>query len=1041
MNNLKRVLSLGLAGTMLTGMMMVGASAANKEFTDADEITHVEAVNSMAALGVIAGKDTGAFDPDGTVTRAEMAKIICVMLSGGEDPTLGTKTVPTYSDIKGHWAESYIEYCSSIGIIAGQGDGTFGPDATVTGSAAAKMFMVALGYDSDVFGFTGIDWSINVNREASNAKLYDEIKGVDVSAGLSRDNAAQMAYNALDAKVMNKTYDKVQSNGEISYNYELSTTESFLNKYFDAHTFIGTYTGNYDSGASSNKGEVAVYGKLDNATAESPKTVATFPSDMDITNIGEEVKIIFKDGKGGSANKPDKKDTIYGVFNTGTTTVYEVTKADIQDAESTTKIKFGGVKYDIDTANGVEVVVNYITDAPTTYTNAATLQSSVLKFQSVDTIKFVTNEDGKINAAYITEYYAGKVSGVTSSKVTISGVGAIEIEDNDIYEGIAKDDVVAYTRFYDTNKDDAFFTVTKTESVEGELTGYKQDGGLYVNVVVDGTTYKIEGKPAAIANLTDDAITAPASGNIGDTVRVFLVNGMAVAVQSIDQTGGKYAMITERSATGTLGSTMDPIKVSVLLPDGTEQTLNLHKDSLKSPGNAVTLGDVPAGTLVEYSSISNGTIKLKSVAGQVANSGAATPITATDAAGTPGNARVWDKTAKTLTYSAKLTAVASSDAALFILVDKNANGTWDAGEDFFAYNMRGVGNINNTATNGVKVAYYLKDGQAVAAYMVLTAKPGSSTADTLYGIVTGYNGTRTLNDDTYYQYTVAVGRDEDVVVNVDDASTLAAGDLVMFDEATDTKYTGNDGVKNSTGDITHLVTATGVAQAKSDIVAVKDYNESNRLLTYYTDLARPSVTGEFTGTMASITVDKDVKIVYVNAKDNEAGEEVGVGAFDASTGYANAVFHTDDDGIVDAILVETSGKANLDKYGSGKNAATTNFGSTTSYAMTGAAKATIKGAEVTVTANDATVLAGNSTSFTVTVATPAAGAAGIEAGTITVALANLGSATVNTTTGTNCSASLAGTTLTITIDTAATATSGTFVVSGTPTASVTASAS
>lgn len=571
-------------------------------------------------------------------------------------------------------------------------------------------------------------------------------------------------------------------------------------------------------------------------------------------------------------------------------------------------------------------MVNYITDAPTTYTNAATLQSSVLKFQSVDTIKFVTNEDGKINAAYITEYYAGKVSGVTSSKVTISGVGAIEIEDNDIFEGIAKDDVVAYTRFYDTNKDDAFFTVTKTESVEGELTGYKQDGGLYVNVVVDGTTYKIEGKPAAIANLTDDAITTPASGNIGDTVRVFLVNGMAVAVQSIDQTGGKYAMITEVSATGTLGSTMDPIKVSVLLPDGTEQTLNIHKDSVKNGASAaVARGDVPAGTLVEYSSISNGTIKLKSVAGQVANSGATAAITATDAA---GNARAWDKTAKTLTYATTSTAVASSDAALFILVDKNANGTWDAGEDFFAYNMRGVGNINNTATNGVKVAYYLKDGQAVAAYMVLTAKPGSSTADTLYGIVTGYNGTRTLNDDTYYQYTVAVGRDEDVVVNVDDASTLAAGDLIMFDEATDTKYTGNDGTKNSTGDITHLVTATGTPEAKSDIIAVKDYNESNRLLTYYTDLARPSVTGEFTGTMASITVDKDVKIVYVNAKDNEAGEEVGVGAFDASTGYANAVFHTDDDGIVDAILVETSGKANLDKYGSGKNAATTNFGGT-----------------------------------------------------------------------------------------------------------------
>ena len=953
MNNLKRVLSLGLAGTMLTGMMMVGASAANKEFTDADEITHVEAVNSMAALGVIAGKDTGAFDPDGTVTRAEMAKIICVMLSGGEDPTLGTKTTPTYTDIKGHWAESYIEYCSSIGIIAGQGDGTFGPDSTVTGSAAAKMFMVALGYDSDVFGFTGMDWSINVNREASSAKLYDEIKSVDVSAGLSRDNAAQMAYNALDAKVMNKTYDKVQSNGEISYNYELSTTESFLNKYFDAHTFIGTYTGNYDSGASSNKGEVAVYGKLDNATAESPKSVATFPSDMSITNIGEEVKIIFKDGKGGSANKPDKKDTIYGVFNTGSTTVYDVLKTDIQDSESSTKIKFGGVKYDIDTTDGVDVVTNYITDSPVNYTSASALQS-LIKKQEVDAIKFVTNEDGKINAAYITEVFYGKVSGVTSSKVTISGVGAIELEDNDVYEGIAKDDVVSYTKFYDTNKDDATFTVTKTESVEGELTGFKLDSGNYVNVVVDGTTYKVESKPTSLANLTDDAITAPADGNIGDTVRVFLVGGMAVAIQSIDQVGGKYALITE-VGDGTATSTMDPLKVAVLLPDGTKQTLNVHKDSTTDAASTkiVTKTELPAKSLVEYSSISNGSIKIKSVAGSVANSDDATALTATDAA---GQAKVWNKTTKTLTYSGTSTAVASSDAAAFVHSAANS--------EFYAYSLRGLGNINNTASTGVKVAYYMKDGQIVATYMELGSKPGTNSADTLYGIVTGYVGTRTIDDDTFYRYTVAVGRDEDVEVNVT-TTALAAGKLVKFDEATDAQYVA--------GDFEILVSAddTVLAGGHTYLAAVKDYSESNRLLTYYTGASRANINDTFIGTGAtSVTVDKDVKIVYVNAKDNEAGSDVGVGAFDASTGYANVVFHTDTDGVVDAIIVESSGKANLASTASNKNVGTTAFGTT---------------AGVTLTLADVTASSGSNAAYTLTSdkATPAVG----ETFTVTVTLA------------------------------------------------------
>ena len=74
MNNLKRVLSLGLTGAMLTGMMVMGAGAAN--FGDADKITHTEAVNTMVALGVLKGKDTGNYDPQGIVTRAEMAKML-----------------------------------------------------------------------------------------------------------------------------------------------------------------------------------------------------------------------------------------------------------------------------------------------------------------------------------------------------------------------------------------------------------------------------------------------------------------------------------------------------------------------------------------------------------------------------------------------------------------------------------------------------------------------------------------------------------------------------------------------------------------------------------------------------------------------------------------------------------------------------------------------------------------------------------------------------------------------------------------------------
>ena len=76
MRNLKRVLSLVMAMALIVGMMVVSASAVDaKDFTDKDEIKHTEAVETMVALNVIAGQPDGSFEPTGSLTRAQMAKI------------------------------------------------------------------------------------------------------------------------------------------------------------------------------------------------------------------------------------------------------------------------------------------------------------------------------------------------------------------------------------------------------------------------------------------------------------------------------------------------------------------------------------------------------------------------------------------------------------------------------------------------------------------------------------------------------------------------------------------------------------------------------------------------------------------------------------------------------------------------------------------------------------------------------------------------------------------------------------------------------
>ena len=216
MRNLKRALSLALASVMVIGMMVVGASAASyDDFSDKDEIVNKEAVQMLVELGVINGKDDGTYDPTGIVTRAEMAKMICVVLNGGKDPSLGSTVTNSYTDTVGHWAAGYIEYCTQLGIVAGDGAGNFNPNATVTGSEASKMLLVALGYSAQFEGMTGAIWAVATNVLANKNGLYDGL-AINVDAGLTRDNAAQMMYNALDANTVLYDYDIIPSGDSVS---------------------------------------------------------------------------------------------------------------------------------------------------------------------------------------------------------------------------------------------------------------------------------------------------------------------------------------------------------------------------------------------------------------------------------------------------------------------------------------------------------------------------------------------------------------------------------------------------------------------------------------------------------------------------------------------------------------------------------------------------------------------------------------------------------------------------------------------------------
>ena len=195
MRNLKKVLALVLALVMSLSLVTIANAS---DFTDVDEINYKEAVDVMTAIGVIEGLDTGAFNPDGTLTREQAAAIICRMLLGDGAANLGTNT-SSFTDVAAtRWSAPYIEYCTSIGIIAGNGNGTFNPTGKLTGHAFAKMLLGALGYDAEVEQFVNTSaWAVNVAKYAVSSGIA--VDDVVMSAELTREQAAQMAFNTLTA--------------------------------------------------------------------------------------------------------------------------------------------------------------------------------------------------------------------------------------------------------------------------------------------------------------------------------------------------------------------------------------------------------------------------------------------------------------------------------------------------------------------------------------------------------------------------------------------------------------------------------------------------------------------------------------------------------------------------------------------------------------------------------------------------------------------------------------------------------------------------
>lgn len=97
-------------------------------------------IEACAKAGIVSGYPDGSFGPTDTITRAQLVTMVC-LASKLTDSTGAT----AFTDISGHWAESYILIASANGVVAGMPDGTFRPDDNVTRGQAAVIIANAIG--------------------------------------------------------------------------------------------------------------------------------------------------------------------------------------------------------------------------------------------------------------------------------------------------------------------------------------------------------------------------------------------------------------------------------------------------------------------------------------------------------------------------------------------------------------------------------------------------------------------------------------------------------------------------------------------------------------------------------------------------------------------------------------------------------------------------------------------------------------------------------------------------------------------------------
>ena len=820
---MKKLLALVLALVMSMSLVTIS----NAAFKDADKISNKEAVDVMAAVGVLAGYDNGEFGATDTLTRAQACKIIAY-LDLGKDVAEALPAVQVFSDLPANnWAAKYVAYCADAGYVSGVGDNKFAPDEKVTGYQFGKMLLCALGYDATIEEMTGASWTIKV------AKLMEKnsiSKGTSKlgSAALTREEAAQYGLNALKATCVE--YDEKGSTiiaGDVTIingakkAKAVESAEDY-SKVIDETVGSTTSVWTVQLGEKLYKGDLTLAATGAATSDDFGRPVKTWEyKNAEVATSVTSAKAVFT----ADTKADDVVKALKGYKFNGT----ELKDKDTQIGSTTTAID--SLTFSAATDKIAEKVANLTANGKV--------------------VEFYADSNKNINKIVVIEYTFDKVANVSTNN---KGKTTYTINSSEYFTGDANKDDTAVLAGKVEKNDYVTYVIANskcyiypTTNFDGKMTKYNRSDAT---ITVAGTTYKTSAA-------TVSALTAASSFD-GTANSKFYVDqyGFVVAVDGINDT--QYAVIDSIAyvnASGVEGKGY--AEARLVFVDGKTEVVRVKTIDGKTPvtalsGNATeqakqivvsataTANSALAGEIYKYS-INDGKYVLT-------KDTTATKDSVTFAKGNPTIA----------------TGAYANNSTTYVVKTKDGDdNVWTVYTGFKTMPTSAAATTTDYAKNS--------DGDVVFVYVDATATSvGDTTSDVVFFFNNEYTVDKSDENNTYYEYTA--------ILNGELKTVVATADLSA---STNTLYKAT---LNDKGQVTAIAAATGAkyyqVQANGtakggvlgiDSAAINGVVSAATYVTYGDDTTVYFVhTDSKTVNTGSIESVKDNATLYVKTVENDS---------------------------------------------------------------------------------------------------------------------------------------------------------------------------